>query len=79
MHGMGNVNAAVATQQAIAAWDPLHVILAGIAGGVKEPLERMLGDVVVADQLVYYELAKTAPGGHRVRPEVFRRPCMFRG
>jgi nucleoside phosphorylase len=48
---MGNVNAAVATTQAIDIWNPQYVIVCGIAGGVKKDSSRILGDVIVAEQM----------------------------
>lgn len=59
LRGMGNVNAAVATTQAIDVWNPQAVFVVGIAGGVKADLEDgSLGDVVVAEQIVAYEPGK---------------------
>lgn len=54
---MGNINAAIAVTQAIYVWNPRYVIMSGIAGGIKED-ERNLGDVLVADFLLYYEYGK---------------------
>ncbi len=55
---MGNVQAALATQRAIAEFNPSHIILTGIAGGVPKENSRYLGDIIVGEQVVYYELAK---------------------
>lgn len=60
--GMGNVQSAVTTYDAITAWNPTYVLLVGYAGGVKKQNERYLGDVLVANQVVDYELAKVRPG-----------------
>jgi nucleoside phosphorylase len=68
---MGNLQAALATNQAIAAWKPTHVLLVGIAGGINKS-ERYLGDVVVGEQIVYYELGRQEPGGAQRSYEVYR-------
>jgi nucleoside phosphorylase len=69
--GMGGVAAAATTTAAIGEYDPEFVILAGIAAGVAAP-ERALGDVLVAEQVVYYELAKITPGETKRRYQVLR-------
>jgi len=55
--GMGRVDAATATSDAIRRWTPLYVVLVGIAGGVAARGAE-LGDVLLADQYVDYELQK---------------------
>ncbi|MDJ0702231.1 MAG: 5'-methylthioadenosine/S-adenosylhomocysteine nucleosidase [Leptolyngbyaceae cyanobacterium MO_188.B28] len=77
---MGNIQAAIAAQWAISAWNPSFIILAGIAGGMrekqtdslKEKQKRYLGDVVVAEQIVYYELGKKTPGSTQSRYQAYR-------
>ena len=59
--GMGNEEAAVATTRVIQRWQPEHVLMVGIAGGV--PGKVALGDVVVTDSIYYYEPAKLTPRG----------------
>jgi nucleoside phosphorylase len=54
---MGNVRSALATQGAITNFNPSHIILAGIAGGIPKD-NRYLGDILVGEQIVYYELGK---------------------
>jgi len=54
---MGNVNSSIAASQAIDVWNPRYVILTGIAGGFKGK-ERFLGDILIGEQLVYYEQGK---------------------
>jgi nucleoside phosphorylase len=68
---MGNLNAALETQRAIDVWNPRLLFLTGIAGGFKDP-NRYLGDVLVADQMIYYELGKARADGTTLRPQVFR-------
>ena len=53
---MGNVHAAQHTSQAIKDLSPDHVLVVGIAGGVKGKVG--LGDVIVATNVLYYEQAK---------------------
>ena len=69
--GMGRVNAATATADGIRLWRPRFLILVGIAGGVAAE-GVTLGDVLVSNQVVDYELQKLTPGGPEVRYEVHR-------
>jgi len=71
LRSMGNVQAALETQRAIDVWSPQYVILSGIAGGFPHR-ERYLGDVIVADQVIYYELAKLSGNRAHLRPQVYR-------
>lgn len=57
--GMWNAHATSATQEAIAAWNPSHVIFCGIGAGIEEPEGHLLGDVVVSDRIVDYD--RTGP------------------
>ena len=66
---MGNEDAAVATTRIIHRWQPKHVLMVGIAGGVAGKVA--LGDIVVADTIYYYELAKLTPDGVEGRPADF--------
>lgn len=65
---MGNVEAAQHASQAINELNPAYVLMVGIAGGIKG--EVKLGDVVIATQLFYYELAKEKPEGCDRRPQM---------
>lgn len=67
--GMGNDEAAVTTTRLIQRWQPVHVLMSGIAGGVPDKVG--LGDVVVADSVYYYELAKLTTEGEERRPQQF--------
>ena len=69
--GMGRVNAANATHHVIQRWQPGSVVLVGIAGGIATA-GVALGDVIVADQIIDYELQKITPEGPKVRYEVYR-------
>jgi nucleoside phosphorylase len=75
--GMGNDEAAVATTRLIQRWQPEHVLMAGIAGGV--PGKVALGDVVVADSVYYYELAKLTTEGEERRPQQFTTSRLLYG
>jgi nucleoside phosphorylase len=73
MDGMGNVGSAEATTRIIATWKPRYVMLTGIAGGVRNASGNIcLGDVLVPDQVVGYELGKTRADGPERRYEVYR-------
>jgi nucleoside phosphorylase len=67
----GNITASLAAQQAIQRWHPTTVVLCGIAAGVRNDKERQLGDVIVADQVAYYELEKKTGEDFRPRYRVF--------
>lgn len=68
---MGRVNAATVTALAIQRWHPRFVILIGIAGGVPES-GISLGDVLISDQVVDYELQKLKVPHDQIRYEVHR-------
>lgn len=68
---MGNLSSALETQNAIDVWRPQFLLLVGIAGGFTKS-DRYLGDVIVADQIVYYELAKHTDQDTTLRPQVYR-------
>lgn len=70
--GMGNVEAAVATSQAIAVWNPSQIIVTGIAGGIEKEGSNFLGDVLVAEQIVGYELGRITDGVTERRFQVMR-------
>jgi nucleoside phosphorylase/tetratricopeptide (TPR) repeat protein len=64
--GMGRLDAATATADAIRKWKPRYVLVVGIAGGVLKN-DAHLGDLIVADQIVDYELQKIKEGGPEIR------------
>jgi nucleoside phosphorylase len=68
---MGRVEAATAATDAIRQWNPRYVLLVGIAGGINERGIN-LGDVIVANQIVDYELQKLTAEGPQIRYEVHR-------
>lgn len=63
---MGQVNAALVADKASNRWKPRAVLLVGIAGGVKTN-GVAIGDVVVANQVAYYEEQKLRPGHAEIR------------
>jgi nucleoside phosphorylase len=71
MLGMGRVPAAVATKDAIRRWQPRYIVLVGIAGGVAAKTVA-IGDILISDQIVDYELQKLTPEGPEMRWEVHR-------
>jgi nucleoside phosphorylase len=68
---MGRVEAAAITALAIQRWHPRFVILIGIAGGVSES-GPSLGDILISDQVVDYELQKLKIPHDQIRYEVHR-------
>lgn len=75
---MGRVEAANAAGDAIRRWHPRYVLLVGIAGGISESGVK-LGDVIVPDQIVDYELQKVTPDGPQVRNSVHRADARLVG
>ncbi len=57
--GMGQINAALLTRDVMALFRPRKIFLVGIAGGVGK--EVSLGDIVISEQVVDYELGKITP------------------
>ncbi len=68
--GMGRAQATAATNDAIRRWNPRYVILVGVAGGI-EAKGAKLGDVLVPDKIVDYELQKLTDKGPDIRWEVY--------
>lgn len=65
---MGRIEAASTAASAIRRWRPNYIILVGIAGGTRQAGVG-LGDIVIADQVVDYEMQKLLPAGPEVRYE----------
>lgn len=63
---MGNVEAGIHASRVIETLKPNFVLVAGIAGGIKGRVRK--GDVLVAQQLVYYAQGKQSPRGTQIRP-----------
>jgi nucleoside phosphorylase/DNA-binding NarL/FixJ family response regulator len=62
--GKGVLNASQVVAESISQLNPKSVIMVGIAFGTK-PAKQRLGDVLVAEQIVYYDLQRigTSPNG----------------
>ncbi|MEM9413155.1 MAG: hypothetical protein AAGA30_18750, partial [Planctomycetota bacterium] len=79
IHGMGNVKSATAATTAIHEFEPTAILVAGIAGGTNKPTSErfdrgshLLGDVLVAEQILDYESGKQSPEEIERRYEVYR-------
>ena len=64
--GMGQIQAVAATVNSIQRWIPRYVLMVGIAGGVAAN-DVKLGDILIANQIVDYELQKITPEGPEIR------------
>jgi nucleoside phosphorylase len=64
--GSKNENISLATEKVIRHFQPIVVILAGVAGGIKDVA---IGDVVVGTKYYGYEFGKVTPEGFATRPE----------
>lgn len=71
LHSMGNYQSAVAATELIQTKNPRNIVLAGIAGGFPSD-DRRLGDVLIADQVVAYELEKLKGDAVELRPQAYR-------
>lgn len=70
----GNIAAAVLASQVISLFEPTNLIVVGIAGGVAGRDDIALGDVVISNDLEYYELSKQENGVELPRPTVHEPP-----
>jgi nucleoside phosphorylase len=68
---MGRVQAVAAASEAIRKWNPRFLIMVGIAGGVAAR-KVQIGDVLVSDLVVDYELQKITPEGPEIRWDIHR-------
>lgn len=64
--GSKNENTALAAERVIRLFSPMVVILAGVAGGVKDV---EIGDLVIGTKYYGYEFGKVTPDGFATRPE----------
>jgi nucleoside phosphorylase len=55
---IGNVEAAIRTTQAMLHFNPDFVILSGICGGFKIKSSINLGDIIIPEEIIYYEYGK---------------------
>ena len=54
---MGNLDAAHATADLIARWNPRYILVSGIAGGLNRKSQKF-GDIIASESIVYYEHGK---------------------
>lgn len=71
----GNLAATNAAQALIKRWSPRAIVLVGIAGGVHK--EVGIGDVVVSNQILYYEMAKFRNGEASRRLDAYDPAAML--
>jgi nucleoside phosphorylase len=67
---MGRVHAAVTTADLIRRFSPRFVLLVGIAGGNRAE-GVALGDIIVSDQIIDYELQRLQPGKPEIRQQAY--------
>ncbi len=68
----GNISASTLTTKFLNKFKPKIFIVCGIAGGLKERFSHLqLGDIIVADQIIYYEIQKEQNGNIDYRPRVY--------
>ncbi len=73
---MGNVDAVSATKDLLQRWNPMYLVMLGIAAGF--PVDGLgLGDVVVADQVFEYEYAKIRDRRSESRTRVHRADALL--
>lgn len=63
---IGQTQAATATTTAIDRWRPRFIVVIGIAGGIGAKGVK-IGDILIADKIVNYELQKVTPEGPEIR------------
>lgn len=64
-----SVDGALAARDAIATWHPRALLMVGIAGAAKETIH--LGDVVLGEEIYYYERGKTTAAGSLPEPKQY--------
>lgn len=69
--GMGRVQASTTASAMIQRWKPRYLLLVGIAGGVEDKGVD-LGDVLISEQVVDYELQKITADGPQIRWQTHR-------
>lgn len=67
----GPLDAGNLTSRIIKRWDPAYIVLVGIAGSFYKDVN--LGDILVSQQVFYYDPAKATEQGIEYRPEGY--PC----
>ena len=65
-----NIHAALRTSDIIRDWKPTAIFMVGIAGAARS--EQLLGDVIIAKDVYYYERGKETPSGHLPEPTIYK-------
>jgi nucleoside phosphorylase len=73
---MGNIESALAANDALHLWQPTAIFVVGIAGGLRSD-EQNFGDIVIASQILYYEEQKLTKSGPETRPRLFEPARML--
>lgn len=68
--GIGQLYAATLVQELTSNFEVENLFLVGIAGGIRDDVA--LGDVVVSDQIIDYEIQKLTPAARDIRWSVYR-------
>jgi nucleoside phosphorylase len=74
----GNTEAFNVASHVLELWHPTHFLLIGIAGGILGQEGTQLGDVVVANDIAYYEMVKETEQGRYDRSAPGYRPTGMR-
>jgi nucleoside phosphorylase len=78
LNSQGGVPAAAITWDVLEKWRPAHVLLVGVAGGDPNETEHKLGDVVVGEIVVGYEVGKLKRRSVSRRPRTYEPDHMLR-
>ncbi|KAF6825114.1 PFS domain-containing protein [Colletotrichum plurivorum] len=71
----GTNNAAIVASHMLRSFPSICVgLMVGIGGGVPEPLDIRLGDVVVGNKVIQYDMGKLLPGGRVQRTGIPKAP-----
>jgi nucleoside phosphorylase len=78
LNSQGGVPAAAITWDLLEKWKPNHVILVGVAGGDPRETTQRLGDVVIGEIVLGYELAKVKGKKVLSRPRTYEPDLALR-
>jgi len=67
---MGPLSAQSLTAKVIERWDPAYIIVVGVAGSFNKDVK--LGDVIVSQQIFYYDPAKATTKGFKYRAQGYQ-------
>jgi hypothetical protein len=65
-----NIHAALMTSDIIRDWKLTAIFMVGIAGAARS--EQLLGDLIIAKDVYYYERGKETPSGHLPEPTIYK-------